>query len=270
MSDFTVLGLLGPAGSGKDLVADWLVEKKNFVKIAFADPMKRFVAQAFSIEKDRLWGPSEKRNEMFDISEVWWFEAIGHFGDAAQEIVQEVLQEGLKVTGYMKLHDWLTNLRKTYPEQISARMILQTLGTEWGRSVEPLMWARYAHTIAKKLSQGGLVRYRQDRGLYELSEGPEKKAAGVVIPDHRFINEVDYTKEQGGYVTRLRRLSMENAPAVGIEGHKSEAEQKGMADDIFDVVFNFPEGIDKVHELLETAFSEKSWTKGNTQRLHLL
>lgn len=261
MSDFTVIGLLGPAGSGKDLVADWMVNK-GFVKVSLADPMKRFVMRTFGIDQDRLWGPSEKRNEVFSVDESWWFEAIGHLGRAAQEIVNPVLQEGLRVTGYLKLHEWMTNLHRTYTDNISARVILQTLGTEWGRTVDPLMWANYAHWTAYHLRLGA-HSYSQIEGLVQADPWREvwekKPCIGVVIPDHRFLNEVKCTHENGGYVFRLRRLSMEDAPTVGIEGHKSEAEQKELPDSLFDVVFNFPEGIDKVHEQLEDVFAGKSW-----------
>lgn len=256
VKDFTVIGLLGPAGSGKDLVADWMATK-GFVKVAFADPMKRFVMRTFGIDQERLWGPSDKRNEVFPVEDTWWFEAIGHLGNAATEIVNDVLQEGTKVTGYLKLHEWMTKLRSDYRNEISARVILQTLGTEWGREIDPLMWARYAHKVVRDLRDlGDNAAYSQYQGVASVPRGG---FSGVVIPDHRFLNEVQCTHENGGFVFRLRRLSMENAPTVGIEGHKSEAEQKELSDDLFDVVFNFPEGIDKVHEQLEDVFAGKSW-----------
>lgn len=265
MNDFSVIGLLGPAGSGKDLVADWFVSK-GFVKVAFADPMKRFVAKAFSISPERLWGPSELRNELFEVNEAWWYEVIGHFGDAAQEIVQGVLEHDIRITGYLKLHDWLSNLRQTYPKEISARFILQTLGTEWGRAVDPLMWAKYTHKIIDKLSRGGLVRYRQVRyGLYVLDDGPDKRAAGVIIPDHRFRNEVELTHKMGGHVIRLNRLAKNKDLTVGIVGHQSEAEHKELPDNLFHAVYDLPEGVDRVHALLETTFEDRPWEWATTK-----
>lgn len=256
VDDFVVIGLLGPAGSGKDLVADWMVNK-GFVKVSLADPMKRFVMRTFGIDVDRLWGPSNKRNEIFEVDESWWLEAIGHIGDASIEIVNDILRDGDRVSGYLKLHEWMTTLHSIYKDKISARVILQTLGTEWGREVDPLMWARYAHKIARDLSSlGENAAYTQYEGVVAIPRGG---FTGVVIPDHRFKNEVQCTHENGGYVFRLRRLSIENDPAVGIEGHKSEAEQKGMADEMFDVVFNFPEGVDHVYAMLEDVFASKSW-----------
>src|SRR5687768_3384285 len=40
-----IIGITGRAGSGKDTVADYLVERHGFVKIAFADPIKQMLRQ---------------------------------------------------------------------------------------------------------------------------------------------------------------------------------------------------------------------------------
>jgi hypothetical protein len=41
-----ILGIAGPAGAGKDTVADYLVEHHRFVKLAFAGPLKEMLAAA--------------------------------------------------------------------------------------------------------------------------------------------------------------------------------------------------------------------------------
>lgn len=264
---FTVLGLLGPAGSGKDEVADWLCKNKGFVKVSFADPIKRFTSRCFGIDWDRLWGPSEKRNEIFDVDDQWWRSAAEKMKDAASEITQEVLDVGVKVEGFLRMYDWLKNLKIAYPEKISARFVLQTLGTEWGRSVDEMMWARYAHKVAQKIKGDGKtsgMRYDPKIGLYP----DECNAVGVVIPDHRFKNEVDLTRHLGGYALRLRRLELEKKnETVGISGHRSEAEQKTLPDEAFNLVLEFPEGLEKVHAMLEYAFKEKLWTRPNPTKL---
>lgn len=58
-----LIGLTGRAGSGKDTIADILVSRHGFKKIALADPMKRFCREIFGFTDEQLWGPSEKRNE---------------------------------------------------------------------------------------------------------------------------------------------------------------------------------------------------------------
>ena len=57
-----IIGLIGLAGSGKDTAADFLVDK-GFVKMAWADPIKRFAMEIFDFSEEQLWGPSEKRSE---------------------------------------------------------------------------------------------------------------------------------------------------------------------------------------------------------------
>ncbi len=44
-----VIGLAGKAGSGKDTVADILVQEHGFTKLAFADPLKVLCAQIYDV-----------------------------------------------------------------------------------------------------------------------------------------------------------------------------------------------------------------------------
>lgn len=57
-----IIGLSGLAGSGKDSVADALVEHCGFFKIALADAMKEACARWFGWSEEQLWGPSHLRN----------------------------------------------------------------------------------------------------------------------------------------------------------------------------------------------------------------
>lgn len=58
-----IIGVLGPAGSGKDTVSDFLVSKYGFTKIALADPLKRICREVYGFTDEQLWGPSECRNQ---------------------------------------------------------------------------------------------------------------------------------------------------------------------------------------------------------------
>lgn len=57
-----IIGLCGLAGSGKDTAADFLVKKSGYVKVAFADPLKRICKEVFQFSDEQLWGPSAARN----------------------------------------------------------------------------------------------------------------------------------------------------------------------------------------------------------------
>lgn len=69
---------------------------------------------------------------------------------------------------------------------ITPRHALQTLGTEWGRALHPDLWVRYA--------------MRRAHGIIDRGE-----AAGVVLTDLRFPNEVDCVRAAGGVVVRVKR-----------------------------------------------------------------
>lgn len=71
----------------------------------------------------------------------------------------------------------------------SYRHLAQTLGTEWGRSIEPEFWLRIASARLDTL---------QDRGLRHF-----------VISDVRFLNEAAWIKLLGGEVWRVERPSAE-------------------------------------------------------------
>ncbi len=49
-----LIGLTGPAGSGKDTVADYLCAAHEFSRYAYADPLRIEIAQAFGITVDLL------------------------------------------------------------------------------------------------------------------------------------------------------------------------------------------------------------------------
>ncbi len=256
----TILGLFGPAGSGKDLIADWLCEKQGFVKIAFADPMKRFAMEAFGFTYNELWGPSEERNKLFKVDDTWWLNTINSFRLAASEILEYVLHTDNRVQGYLQLYDWLYKLRESNKEEISARIILQTLGTEWGRSVDELMWVNYAYATIHNLINNDL-HYTQTGGLKLPSlNNPYKEVNGIVIPDHRFLNEIERTQAKEGYVIRLNRLSLvKKEEVIGVAGHVSEQGQKTIPDSAFDYTLNLEEGIDKIHKAVEGMYEHKLW-----------
>jgi len=52
-----VIGISGKAHSGKDTVADRLIEKYGFTKMAFADSLKEMVQHHYGFKKEELWTP---------------------------------------------------------------------------------------------------------------------------------------------------------------------------------------------------------------------
>jgi len=80
-----IIGILGKAGSGKDTVADILVKNHGFVKIAFADPIKRFCMDVFDFSEEQMWGASEFRSEIDE-----------RYGITPRLLLQRVGTEGVR------------------------------------------------------------------------------------------------------------------------------------------------------------------------------
>jgi len=85
---------------------------------------------------------------------------------------------------------------------VSYRMLAQTLGTEWARSIQPDFWLRIAQSYMD--------------GIWSMTFGD---LPNFVISDVRFQNEADWVRARGGVVWRVHRPGV--AP---VRAHASESE----------------------------------------------
>lgn len=95
--------------------------------------------------------------------------------------------------------------------------MMQTLGTEWGRSLLPDMWLR----IWKN----------------ELDDS----AHTVCVPDVRFDNEAELIRELGGTIIHIKRKP--TADMLAVPAHASEA---GIKKETGDIIFRDDRGIEKM------------------------
>jgi hypothetical protein len=202
-----IVGILGPAGSGKDTMADELMNQHDFVKVAMADPLKRICREVYDFSDTQLWGPSQERNK--EDKRYLRSEKVTSQKGCCVGVEQEFL---------------------------TPRMALQTLGTEWGRAMYPGTWVDYALRVIQQL-KGGHYSYDQKNGLVE-QPGHEGAPSGVAIPDVRFQNEIDAIHKAGGYVVRIRRPGKGGDVKGGVAGHASEREMEAIPDSVFDAVIN--------------------------------
>lgn len=144
-----ILGLTGPARSGKDTVADRLAVVHGYERVSFAEPIRQML-HTLGVSHAELHNKTAP---------------IARFGGK------------------------------------SARELLQTLGTEWGRAmVDPDIWVNVM---------------AQD--LLALPAGMP-----VVISDVRFDNEAKWIVDQGGLVISVHRPERNRPWAGGIPDHPSE------------------------------------------------
>lgn len=72
-----VIGVVGFAGSGKGTVADILVEKYGFKKLAFADAVKDATSAIFGWERALLEGDTPESRTFREVVDPFWSKAFG-------------------------------------------------------------------------------------------------------------------------------------------------------------------------------------------------
>jgi len=222
-------------GSGKDTVADLVLSREGWVKVALADAMKRFVRDLYSFTDEQLWGPSEMRNapdKRYPREKHHWYEGDEHH------------PEIYCTDCGMLLKDYKNS--KETPCYLSPRLVLLSLGN-WGRKLYPRTWAPKVLDIAQALLKSQIYQngelYAQNRflpgwhgysaqlGLLPVGLGPPNK--GVLISDVRYREECLAIQEAGGKIIRVKRIQTE-PPKVGVLSDSTERDLLTWGDDKFD------------------------------------
>jgi hypothetical protein len=202
-----IIGICGLSGSGKDAAGKFLVERHGFVRVAFADIMKRICMEVFDFTEEQVWGEGknvpDKRYPRAGFHPIGPEQRIGKTGMVAQEIIPS--------------------------ECLTPRLALQKLGS-WGRECYPDVWAekalRDANTILDKC-----VDYNKLVGpVHAFSRDYD----GVVITDVRFKNEIAAIKKAGGKVVRILRPGHMEPKW----NHASETEQLEVGNEEFDYILH--------------------------------
>lgn len=199
---------IGPAGSGKSTAAALIrliAQERGLIvqELAFAAPIKTFCHAVFDFDAHALYGPSEARNAIDPRysgpgRENAWKLAEERLRRNGDEFIERVLPN-FDVDEYAdaveNLYLWFAGLRKL-PE-LSARVALQTLGTEWGRAHYDRIWIDALRRVV-------------DNSPADL----------VVVTDGRFLNEA---KESGGFPVLIVRDQVSDLKHLG--AHASEKDQ---------------------------------------------
>lgn len=119
-----LIGLTGPAGCGKDTIADLLTDTRSFVKLAFADHLRDEVCNAFSLPRIFLTRRETKEHPISALSlsrcqSIGFLQALGA--------------------------DWDLNAPR------SPRQIMQLWGTEYRRVQDVTYWTQKAERQIRHL-----------------------------------------------------------------------------------------------------------------------
>lgn len=135
----TIIAFCGLAGSGKDTACNYLVDRHKFKKASFAGPMKEMAKIAFDFTDEQLYGSSSNReqpDERYPFSGMCVSCGVPCTDYTQKPEYENDLPEGF----WFHCESCGTN----YPKFITARLALQTLGTEWGRRLHTDIWAKAA------------------------------------------------------------------------------------------------------------------------------
>jgi hypothetical protein len=72
-----IIGIHGLIGSGKDTIADYLVDNYNFTKLKFADKLKDVVSVMFSLDREMLEGSTKESREEREEPLPFWTKELG-------------------------------------------------------------------------------------------------------------------------------------------------------------------------------------------------
>jgi hypothetical protein len=87
-----LIGLVGVKQSGKDTSADYLVEKYNFHKLAFAQPLKDICKTLFNFTEDQLYGSQkEEIDEKWNVTPRVVYQYLGT--DVFRNDIQKIMPE---------------------------------------------------------------------------------------------------------------------------------------------------------------------------------
>jgi hypothetical protein len=209
-----IIGVSGLAGSGKDTVADMILQNKGFIKVSLADPIKRFAMDVWGFTEEQVFGASQFRNAPDPRYET----SPGNFL-TPRLALQNIGTEGVRAID----HDaWIRYAIRTAKTLLSADPYQLAYSPAMG--VVPYMYYK----------EVPYDYYGKGPDHFPTVDGFPSKVLGVVIADVRFKNEIKGIKEAGGKLVRVIR------PGAGLQGsfalHQSEAEMAEIPDSEFDSV----------------------------------
>ena len=181
-----IIGLVGNIGSGKDTLANILVESFGFQKTSFAAGLKDVVASAFGWPREKIEGDTPENREWREKPDEWWSARLGRI-----------------ITPRLMLQNWGTDLvRKHFSDDFwiaNCERRIQSLLEQLNFVV--ISDVRFPNEAKCIKDMGGFV-IRVCRELVEnsLDENVAKHSSETFVKD---IKE-DFTLDNNSHVIDLK------------------------------------------------------------------
>jgi hypothetical protein len=203
-----VIAVCGRLGTGKDTVSDMVSLETSMASAALASPLKSFAAKIFRVEDANFYGASERRSIPFvKPIDRGWLHASAEWMEQS-ELWHEQIQHMFdgRVTAKQAADQLIEGLSPALPIT-TPRVLLQYIGTEWGRALWDEVWLYAVKRLVQMDPETPLV---------------------FVIPDCRFPNEAAYLKRELNahivWVDAAKRVPIPDGPR-----HSSEPDREALA-----------------------------------------
>lgn len=154
-----IIGICGLIGSGKDTVADYLVNFHQFKRESFANTLKDAVSAVFCWDRDLIEGRTKEAREWREQRDEWWSNRLG-----------------IDITPRMILQQWGTNvLRNHFHDDIWIASLENKIRTSKDNIV--ISDCRFPNEIKALRNQGGkIVRIKRgiDPHWYSIAESANR------------------------------------------------------------------------------------------------
>lgn len=237
MTKLPIIALLGKSKSGKDTAGQMLLDfQSRGVRVAFADKLKQICG------------------EMFGLSDAQMNTEEGKAAPTELRCMMCPLCHGINCEEVKLEREWkvaclnpkcnAVGEKESFRGFWSPRMILQYVGTEGMRRIDPNVWVNYALRKAKEHLDGHGVGATNDY-----------KPSFVVITDCRFRSEMAGVVAAGGEVWRIRRPETDKTSS-GLTQHASEVEMDTIPDGEFNRVIVNDGGLSDLRTKMSAALSQ--------------
>lgn len=180
--------------SGKDTVAQILEDDYGYVVVGLADALKRDTAWLFDIDDRAFWGTFEEKAAPLDTpldAEVIHVMATSH--THIWKWARFALDRFDAQLPSARLSAQLLAALLPVAPITTPRVLLQRMGTEFGRALWEDVWVEEVARTQAKIAEG-CVYFRRDGVLSHLRT--RRSPAPIVVPDVRFLSEARYAVEK--------------------------------------------------------------------------
>jgi hypothetical protein len=112
-----IISIAGLIGSGKDTIADYLINSYNFTRMSYASSLKDAVAAIFHWDRHMLEGSTKESREIREQVDQWWATRLGISNLSPRWVLQNFGTDVCRKA----FHDdiWIASLEKSLSEASS-------------------------------------------------------------------------------------------------------------------------------------------------------